>query len=502
MTDLATRPGAEEASSDGATRALSSDVEPEGSDSDTQTQTQNLAWAPAEPPRRKRHLGLWLGIPAGIVAVSLIASSLILIAPGTSVAGVPVGGLMPGAAADKLSEQLSETTIVLTGADGAPELSAADLGASLDASALAERAHADHPMWNISTWNSEPSSAAVRIDAEAATAALRDAAPSLFVEPVDATITFDAATASYAATPDVPGTGVSVEAVRLALQSALASGETRVELDTAATVSVPAVTSTASADAQVATLNTMLDTAGFYVGDERTVPIERAVAASWITVAPAGDGTFAITADPAAIQPVVDGLAPLVNRAAANGKVITDSGGRVLREDAPGISGRELGDTSTVASDFATQLSTTGNASFALPVTEVAPVMVSVARRIEVDLGAQRTYLFENNQVVQSYAISSGLSATPTPTGNFRVFAHTRMQDLGAQCYDPTRTDTYCTEDVPWLTWFAPDIAFHGAYWHNNFGNRMSHGCVNMPINVAKFVYDWSPLGTEVWVHS
>ncbi len=498
MTDVATRPGAEDAPTNDATHALDAAGEPVDGDATT----QNLEWAPADPPRRKRHWGLWLGIPAGIVAVSLVASSLILIAPGTSVASVPVGGLTPGAAADALAERLAATTVVLTSAEGSPELSAADLGATLDARALAERAHAEHPMWNVSTWNGDPSTAAVRIDAEAATAALRDAAPSLFTDPVDATIAFDATTAWFAATPDVPGSGVSVEAVRLALQSALARGEARVELDTAAAVAIPAITSTASAEAQAASLNTMLDTAGFYVGEERTVPIDRAVAASWISVAPAGDGTFAITADPAAIQPVVDGLAPLVNRAAADGKVITDSGGRVLREDAPGISGRELGDTSSVASDFATQLSTTGNGSFALPVNEVAPVIVSVARRIEVDLGAQRTYLFENGNVVQSYAISSGLSGTPTPTGNFRVFAHTRIQDLGALCYNPEAVNSYCTKDVPWLTWFAPDIAFHGAYWHNNFGTPMSHGCVNMPINVAKFVYDWSPEGTEVWVHS
>ena len=81
------------------------------------------------------------------------------------------------------------------------------------------------------------------------------------------------------------------------------------------------------------------------------------------------------------------------------------------------------------------------------------------------------------------------------------MFAHVSMQDMGLACADPTRTDSYCTEDVPWVTYFAPDIAFHGAYWHNNFGNRMSHGCVNMPVNVAKFVYDWAPTGSEVWVH-
>ena len=79
-------------------------------------------------------------------------------------------------------------------------------------------------MWNPTTWFADPTSAAVRIDAETATAALRAAAPELYTDPIDATIAFDAATATFAVTPAVPGTGVDVEAVRLALQAALADG--------------------------------------------------------------------------------------------------------------------------------------------------------------------------------------------------------------------------------------------------------------------------------------
>ncbi|HEX7223239.1 MAG TPA: peptidoglycan binding domain-containing protein, partial [Candidatus Limnocylindrales bacterium] len=310
-------------------------------------------WAAFEPAPRKRRLALWIGIPAGVAVLTLIASSLVLIAPGTSVAGVPVGGLTPGAAADAVQKQLAETTVVLAGAPGDPEVTGAELGAFLDARALADRAYSEHPMWNVSTWFADPTTAAVRIDAEVATAALREAAPQLFSEPVDATIAFDAATASFTTTPDVPGTGVDVESVRLALQAALADGSDRVEVDATPT-EVPALTSAASAGASVATLNGMLDSAGFYVGAERTVPIDRAVLASWITVEPDGEGSFDITADAGAIQPTVDGLASLVNRPAEDGRVITDSAGDVLREEAAGISGRELGDVSSVASDFAT----------------------------------------------------------------------------------------------------------------------------------------------------
>ena len=494
MTDLVTRPGAEEA----PTEPIGAPSQPgTAAPADGDGNAPSLAWAPAEPAPRKRHLALWLGIPAGIAVVALVASSLVLIAPGTTVAGVPVGGLTPGAAADAIQKQLAETTVVLVGAEGDPEITGAELGASVDASALADRAFSEHPMWNPTTWYADPSSAAVRIDADAATAALREAAPDLYVEPVDATISYDAATATYTATPAQPGTGVDVESVRLALQAALADGDTRVDLEATPAV-IAATTSTATADASAASLNTMLDTAGFYVGTERTVPIDRAVAASWITVEPTEDGTFAITADAAAIEPAVAGLAPLVNRSAQNGTVITDSAGDVLREIAAGISGRELGDTSSVASDFAAQLSS-GNGAFALPVTEVAPVITTLARRIEVNLSQQQAFLFENGQVVQSWYISSGRDGFNSSTGDFRIRAKLESQNMGNP--DLTKAPNYYTENVPWVMYYNADEALHGAYWHNNFGNQMSHGCINMPVDAAAYVYTWAPIGTEVSVH-
>jgi lipoprotein-anchoring transpeptidase ErfK/SrfK len=60
----------------------------------------------------------------------------------------------------------------------------------------------------------------------------------------------------------------------------------------------------------------------------------------------------------------------------------------------------------------------------------------------------------------------------------------------------------YTVEDVPNVMYFNLDAeALHGAYWHNNFGNKMSHGCVNLPLYYATWLYGWAPLGTEVWVH-
>ena len=43
--------------------------------------------------------------------------------------------------------------------------------------------------------------------------------------------------------------------------------------------------------------------------------------------------------------------------------------------------------------------------------------------------------------------------------------------------------------------------ALHGTYWHNNFGHVMSHGCVNLPMDVAEWLYAWTPMGARVEIH-
>ncbi|WP_247981356.1 L,D-transpeptidase family protein [Microbacterium sufflavum] len=496
MTDVISVPGA-------ATGAPADDGTPTSvlAPADTPTETvpphtgeQPLAWAPIEPSPKKRRLGLWIGLGVGVVLLGAGAASAILIAPGTTVAGIPVGWMTPGAAADAISTHLAQTEVTLTGEGDGAVLTGADLGATADATALADAAFAAHPLWNLGSWMGDPVPADITLDPEKATAALRDAVPASFVDPVDAGVVFDAATGAYTITPSEAGTGIDLGDLGTAFVDAVGDGRTSFEYPGGPAEALPAV-SDADATATASELNTMLATIGFYVGEERTVPIDPATAASWLTVVD-DEGQLRIQADPQAIQATVDALPAAVDRAPVNATVIVDSAGTVLRAEQEGVTGRALGDTSQIAEQFATQLAA-GDGVFALTVTETPFETVNLFRRIDIDLGSQRATLYENNAVVKSWAVSTGLPGTPTPTGNFKVFAHTRMQDMG--CYPGA---PYCTENVPWITWFTTNIGFHGTYWHNNFGNRMSHGCVNLPIDLAKYVYDWSPVGLEVSVHN
>ncbi|MFF8188035.1 L,D-transpeptidase family protein [Microbacterium sp. NPDC016588] len=452
------------------------------------------AWAPPEPATRKNRSGLWIGIPAGATAVALIAASLVLIAPGASVAGVQIGGLTAGAAAQAISARLATTEVTVESPAGEVTVSGADLGATVDATAIAEKAFADNPMWKPAAWFPAGTGVEVQVDPAAAAAVLREKAPGTYRAPVDATVAFDAGSQSYVATPAGAGEGIDVSAVTAALQSAFDAGTAATSVQ-AGVVAVDAPVSTDEAAAAVATLNGILDTAGFYVGDERTVPVDRATAASWLTVTSDGTGAFAISADQAGIQKVVDGLAGQVDRGAVNADVIVDTGGEVIKTLTEGQTGRSIGDTSGIAAAFAAQLAE-GNGKYALTVAETPFETTKTERNIDVNLSAQTVTLYENGQVYQHWSMSSGKSGWETHTGEFRIGWKTALQDMGcAPGYD------WCTKDVPWVAYFNGDEGFHGTYWHNNFGTPMSHGCINLTIANAKLLYDWAYRGTQVSVH-
>jgi hypothetical protein len=122
------------------------------------------------------------------------------------------------------------------------------------------------------------------------------------------------------------------------------------------------------------------------------------------------------------------------------------------------------------------------------------------AKWIEVDLTHQYLRAWEYNTKVFGEYISSGLSPNLTPTGTFQIFTKLRYDDMtNGKAGD---SDYYNLPNVPWVMYFYQGgYALHGTYWHHNFGYEMSHGCVNMTIDGAAWVYAWAPLGTTVWIH-
>jgi len=137
-------------------------------------------------------------------------------------------------------------------------------------------------------------------------------------------------------------------------------------------------------------------------------------------------------------------------------------------------------------------------------------------KRIEVNTSAQQLLAYQGDTLVSATYVSTGLEPNETEEGWFHVRYKLLEEDMRgftdntgeviSAGEDATATvgasESYDVEDIPHVMYVNLDAeALHGAYWHNNFGQRMSHGCINLPLDFAAFLYGWAPLGTPVWVH-
>jgi hypothetical protein len=136
-----------------------------------------------------------------------------------------------------------------------------------------------------------------------------------------------------------------------------------------------------------------------------------------------------------------------------------------------------------------------------LPATKPEQVK---GRWVAVDLYEQVLFAYEDDQMVFATMISSGLprQGWGTNKGLFRIWSRLRSDTMTGGFGRP---DYYNLPDVPWVMYFDGSIALHGAYWHDGFGYRHSHGCVNMSVTDAHWLYDWTNgfyANTWVYVYS
>ena len=123
---------------------------------------------------------------------------------------------------------------------------------------------------------------------------------------------------------------------------------------------------------------------------------------------------------------------------------------------------------------------------------EAPPAPLASGRSLLVSITNQRIYAYENGALVHSYLVSTGLPATPTVLGDYNVYVKYQATDMSGP--------GYYLPGVPWTMYFYQGYAIHGTYWHANFGRPMSHGCVNLPPDEARWFYDFASVGTLVRV--
>lgn len=128
------------------------------------------------------------------------------------------------------------------------------------------------------------------------------------------------------------------------------------------------------------------------------------------------------------------------------------------------------------------------------------PPGVDNNRWIDVNLADQTLAVYENGQLVFATLISSGMKPFFTRPGLFHIQQKLDVTTMkGSFNYDGS--DDYYLEDVPWTMYFDGARALHGAYWRTLFGYPQSHGCVNLSLADARWLYEWAVEGDWVYVH-
>lgn len=132
------------------------------------------------------------------------------------------------------------------------------------------------------------------------------------------------------------------------------------------------------------------------------------------------------------------------------------------------------------------------------PAVANAPEAATGEVWIDINLSNEYMKVYKGTTVVMETYISSGKPGFETPPGTYFVNTKLEVQDmegvLGGEYYN--------VPNVPWVMYFT-DVghAIHGAYWHNNFGTPMSHGCINVPVDLAEQLYNLASVGTRVEIH-
>ncbi len=124
---------------------------------------------------------------------------------------------------------------------------------------------------------------------------------------------------------------------------------------------------------------------------------------------------------------------------------------------------------------------------------EIIPLSPGVPigkKHIDVNISTQTLTCSEYDSAVFTALVSTGVTGMDTPDGNFNI--NDKLPSRNMSTTSRLADDIIPLVGVPWCSFFTEEgHAFHGTYWHDNFGVPMSHGCVNMRNEDAKWLFRW-----------
>ncbi|MCD8341870.1 MAG: L,D-transpeptidase/peptidoglycan binding protein [Clostridiales bacterium] len=427
--------------------------------------------------------------------------------PGTSINGVDVSGLTVDGAEQALDDNLTNYTLTLVERENVTEtITAEDISMALDLGDSVEQLLEAQNSWLWPLYalgqrsNEATLETAFVYDSDALSAAIAaltclDSATA--VQPTDAYISgYDSEAGGVVIQAETQGTLVDEDALTAAVVAAVDAMEAELDLDAAGCYVAPTVTSDdPDLVLEAETLNGYLGVTITYEMGEDTVVLDGSTLIDWLTYD--GDGTATLDSD--AVAAFVKNLASTYNTIFSN-RTFTTTYGQTIT-----VEGGDYGwwmDQNSEVEELTQQILDQESGTREPVWYSEAAILGNGATGdygdtyVEINLTAQHLYYYKDGALVVESDFVSGKNDA-TPTGTYGILYCERYATLNGENY---------SSPVSYWMPFYNGVGLHDASWRTSFGGTIyktsgSHGCINLPIKVAKKIYENMSAGTAVIVY-
>ena len=435
--------------------------------------------------------------------------------PGTTVAGTDVSGKSRQEVVAAIEERTKSTKVDISG-DVTASATLADLGTTVDAQAtadavmargdtLSEKLHALVSKGEIPVVTTTDKT---KVSSYATSLIPEDRAKAR-----NATVVLGEDGTTFTTTSSSKGSSLDADALTQAAQKAATSLDSS-SISLTITSADPKVS---DSDAQK-----VADKANNWVSQDVTVTMgedsytaESTDKASWITVTNSSDAAPTIAVDSSKVSQWVKTQAEEASSDPVTGQRNVNANGQVVSTPTEAKDGKTVNNADAVATSITQSLGSSKAYSGSFEATTVKaewkdrtiangaeklPYQAAPGEKwVDLNLSSKTVTAYEGATVVHGpVSIVDGGAATPTVTGTYKVYLQYESQTMRG--LEPNGKE-YVAENVPWVSYFYQGYAFHGAGWRSSFGYSDSHGCVNMPISEAQWIYNWVDTNTVVQSH-
>ena len=475
-----------------------------------------------DEPRRRR---CW---PLGVAAAALLLLGVVgaggyayaahydgRAVPGTTVAGTDVSGKSREQVVAAIENRAKSAKVDISG-DVTASASLADLGTTVDAQATADAVMARGDSLGEKL-QALVSKGEVPVVTTTNTTTVSSYATSLIPEDRakarNATVVLSEDGTTFSTTSASNGASLDVNALEQAAQKAATSlGSSSVSLTM--TDAAPKV-SDDEAQKVADKANNWVSQDVTITLDEDSYTAENTDKASWIKVTNSAESAPTIAVDSAKVSQWVQAQAEEAKVEPVTGQRNVNASGKVVSTPTEAKDGKTVNNADTVAKSitesFGSDKAYTGTFETTAVKAEWKERTIAAGAEnlpyqaapgekwVDLNLSNKTVTAYEGATVVHGpVSIVDGAAETPTVTGTYKVYLQYESQTMRGENADGS---PYVAEDVPWVSYFYSGYAFHGAGWRSSFGYSDSHGCVNMPVPEAQWIYNWVDTNTVVHSH-